>query len=209
MKKILNKNILILGISMLGGVLLGVFIIYRILLYIGTQDYQKPKAWILSQNLGNTLLKQQMLKDAERDGSITVSDIAKIATSSTTLKGEAIKIVNKYYLSTGSNGTISLTLPTGLYKVSLAEVPGADFTGVPKEIKIEKGTLDLKIGLKQGKGELLSTKDILISTDSNLQDKNPQIAVSLYHDKNGNGEKGQGEPQLSWSGVVLSLEKQN
>lgn len=209
LSKFKSKEILIWAGSILAGMFLGVFIVYKIVDYIANRPYQKPKMWILSQSLENTLIKQELLRNAVNDGRLTLGDLAKVATSSTFKDGEAIKIGNKFFLSTGSNGQIRLELEPGEYKISLATMPGTDFTGVPTKIIVGKGPIALKIGLKQGNERVYGTKNIPTSATSDIQSIQPQLYFSLYHDKDGNGEKGELEPQLFWSGVVLSLEKQD
>lgn len=172
--------------------------------------YKKPETWVISQGLNSTLTKQQLLLGSVRGGKITLSDIAKVATASTTVKPEAVKIGKDYLLSTGADGKVEISVDNGQYKVEIIKLQKIDFTGVPAKIIIDRGNFVLNIGLTKGSGKILSLRHPERSEgsqDSIGRSAPSRMTLSLFQDKNGDGKKEENEPDLPWAGVTVKLIK--
>ena len=167
--------------------------------------YQKPKAWTISQNIYSTLAKQKLLSDFAGDGELTVAEIARVATSSATLKQEVVKVGDKYLLSTGSDGQVKVSLPIGIYTMAVMPIPNMDFTGVPDRVRVEGSAQIMTLGLKGGSGKVFS-KALPVITRQSLEELNStDFLINLFHDKNGDGIKQAGEVMLPWAGVTFRL----
>ena len=178
------------NLKLLGGILVGlVFGLVFILIFNPfniKRLYQKPKAWIISQGLNATLTKQQLLLKSAKNGAVSLDDIAKVATASTKIKAEAVKIGNDYVLSTGADGQVISSIEKGTYKIGLIPIPGVDFTGVPKQINIQ-GDYQLKIGLVKGSGKI-TTVDSIQSEAS----ESSKLTITLNR---------------PWAGITIKLTK--
>ena len=164
-------------------------------------EYKKPEAWVISQGLNSTLTKQQLLQASAKQGQVTLEDLARVATASAVVKSEAVKIGNDYLLSTGADGKVEVSVDPGTYEVELVTIPEIDFTGIPGKISISQESYVLNIGLMKGSGKVRSGK-----LDNEVGSGNENILkVNLFSDKNGNGKKDEGEPDLSWAGVTIRL----
>lgn len=168
-------------------------------------EYQKPQTWVISQSLNSSLNKQNKILGAAKNGQITLGDLAKVATDSSQIKPEVVKIKNDYLMSTGAEGTVEAEIALGTYEVQLAKIPEIDFTGIPGTIKIANGSYSLNIGLVKGSGKVRAEGGRLKVEDRNGK---PKIIVKLFQDKNGNGKKDSGESSLSWAGIVIKLVRQ-
>jgi len=211
--KILSKNLILWIGSVLGGVILGLIL----LAWLNPFKFfvaKKDNTWVISQGLANTLSKQaQLQKAVEASGSVSLTDIVKIATSSGVPKAEVVKKGSDTYLSTGPLGEVKTDLVYGRYKLSLVPVPGVDFTGVPAEIDINKPIIEIKLGLTEGlpagppagrtgrQGIQNVLKDKPKSNDLG------KAIVYLYWDQNKNGQKDDTEPKVLWAGVTIKLTK--
>lgn len=203
MRENFKKYIFIWIMAILIGLGLGAFISNRVLDYYRTRPYEPPDVWVLSQGLNSTLLKQELLKKEAEGGQVTLADIAKVATASTTLKAEAIRVGNRYLLSTGANGQAFVELPSGRYKLNIIPVPGIDFTGVPERIFVNQGFTILNIGITKGTGEIKHKDQDITEVSSGKS----SVTVVLYQDKDSDGQKGDDESQLPWAGIVVSIER--
>lgn len=164
------------------------------------REYKKPEAWVISQGLNSTLTKQQLLLESAKNGQVTLNDLAKVATASTIIKAEAVKIGSDYLLSTGADGKVEISVDPGQYRVEMVTIPGIDFTGVPGKINIT-GSNTLNIGLIKGSGKVRA-EDGGLKIEGGAENK---LKVSLFQDKNGNGVKDGGELDLPWAGVTIKL----
>lgn len=186
---------------------LGIFLLIVGFLFVlnvikAKQEYHKPKAWVIFQSLNSSLAKKQVLAKSIKDGQLTVADLVKVATASTLVKAEVVKVGKDYLLSTGSDGQAQVDLPQGIYKVSLVAIPGVDFTGVPSKLNLSGEIYEFKIGLKEGSRKIKGKAADLSSKKYQGQTK---LVVTLFQDKNGNGIKGKDEPSLPWAGVTIKL----
>lgn len=204
--KFISKNIFIWMGSILGGAILGLFL----LAWLNPYRFFVPKkdnTWVISQGLANTLSKQIQLKNATTaSGSVSLLDIVKIATSSGVPKQEVLKNGNDIYLSTGPVGEVKTDLVYGRYKVSLIPVPGVDFMGVPAEIDINKPISEIKLGLAEGQGKVNGVQNVL--GDKPKASDLSKLVVSLFWDQNKNGLKDEEEPKVLWAGVTIKLTKE-
>lgn len=179
-------------------------VLYGMNLYKDSKEYQKPEAWVISQGLNSTLTKQQLLLKEAKGGQVTLEDLARVATASTDVKAEAVKIGSDYLLSTGADGKVEVVVDPGTYKVELVTIPEIDFTGVPGIININGGENILSIGLVEGSGKVKAGIDLVGQQPPDLRGR---LQVSLFQDKNGDGKKDNGEPYLPWAGVTIKLTK--
>lgn len=193
------------NLKLIGGVVAGLILGLAFILIFNPFNikrlYLKPKAWIISQGLHSTLTKQQLLLKSAKRGQVSLDNLAKIATTSTNIKAEAVKIGKDYLLSTDASGKVDLSIDPGTYRVELVKIPGIDFTGVPGTIKIERGDYVLNVGLIKGSGKVRAEGGGLKMEDG----QESKLQINLFSDKNGNGKKQDGEPYLYWSGVTIKL----
>ncbi len=166
-------------------------------------QYQKPVAWVIPQSLNSTLARQQLLVQSAKGGKVSLEDLAKVATASVSVKAEAVKIGSDYLLSTGADGKVEVEVDPGNYRVEMVSVPGVDFTGVPGTADIKGGTNTLSIGLVKGSGKV-RTEGGGLKMEAGSENK---LKVNLFSDKNENGVKDSGEPDLPWAGVTVKLSR--
>lgn len=170
-----------------------------------SSNYKKPEAWVISQGLNSTLTKQQLLQQSAKNGQASLDDLARVATASTTIKAEAVKIGSDYLLSTGADGKVEISVEPGKYSIELIPIPGIDFTGVPGRISISSENYFLNIGLLKGSGKVRTESGGLKIEDGN----EGKLRVVLFQDKNGNGQKDEGESDLPWARVTVKLVRGN
>lgn len=195
-----NKWKIFAAIGILLVFIMGSFLIFKVIQ--GKNTYQKNKAWVIPQSLNTALSKQQLLAQSGSNIASSGPQVEAISTYSGIIRPEAVKIGKDYLLSTGASGEISLDLPRWTYKVSIVPIPGVDLTGVPSKISLDGGKYDLEIGVLKGSGKIKGQKN---NTSAKSSEGTTKLKVSLFHDKNGNGEKGTDEPSLPWAGVTLKL----
>lgn len=200
-QNLISKKIMVFSVVLVLIILIG-FTAFK---QVNKSTYQKPPAWTISQSVYSTIGKQKLLSNFAQDGELTVGEIAKVATSSTTVTSEVVKVGDKYLLSTGSDGQVKINLPQGLYKMAVMPIPGMDFTGVSDQVKVEGRTQIMFLGLKKGSGEINSRVLSVITEPGSGDLKNTDLVIKLFHDKNGDAVNQDGESGLSWAGVTFRL----
>lgn len=182
-----------------------------IYLFISKDNYyQKPKAWVISQSLYQTIAKNQLLAGKAKGGVVSLDDVIGVATASVTPKSEVLKTDEGYLITTGFNGEAVAEIPKGTYKVKIVPIPGIDFVGVPSEFRLNKGIEEFRLFLTEGSGRILQDPSSK-TYDPKLYPKfseEAKLVIHLYHDKNSNGKKDKGEERLNWAGITVQLTNQ-
>lgn len=187
-------------IALLGIIIGSIALIFQILILTS----RKEKTWVVSQGLYQSLAKQQLLFDKTKGKGIELEDLVEVATISSLPKAEAVRVGNKYILSTGALGDVVVELPFGIYDIEVTPIPGINFTGVRKQIKFSQSIEELRLGLTKGAGKIIQADDKPIK-NPNISSGVGKLVVKLYKDTNSNGQKDVGEVSLKWAGVVVSL----
>ena len=198
--EIIKKSPLIIG---------GIALVISIITFPGVprrESFEPTKSWVLSQGLYSNLKKQEEVVRENIFGDLTEERMAEIATSSSKIQGEAVIIDEKeVWLSTGSNGKVSGTIPYGKYSVRVLKVDGVDIRGIPEEVVISEKVSEMNFGFSKGFG--LTVENPVKLGNIPKSDQRGVINISLFNDHNKNGVKDEGETDLSWAHVITVLER--
>lgn len=170
---------------------------------------------IVSQDLYNLTAKSQKLKNLLANNSQpNEQQIAEILQYEPIIASQISQTGSKYQVTTNAEGYFIAPLQKGIYQLSVAALENYDFTNLPDKIFLEEKPVSLLLGIKPGKGRVLKRKGafssdpFLFLPQSKAPEKQQNLAVTLFNDKNNNKKLDEDEKIVPWAGVAVVLEKQ-